>query len=430
MTRTQTDHLTCDVAIVGGGPAGSTAAYWLARAGHEVVVVDRACFPRYKTCAGGLERKTVALFDFSLDPVIERVTDRLWGSCMLRRPLIRDADKPLVYCVMRDRFDAFLLDKAKASGVAVLEGERALAIEERGDSVLIKTSHRAIRAKIVVGADGALSVVRRTLYPALRIERFIGAQAEVSLPMSDLERLTGTILMDMGALPGGYAWAFPKRDQLSVGAEGPLSLNKQVKAYVFRFLTMLVQEGVVGDCKVERISCHLLPMAMPAEAGDHRLHTARTVLAGDAAGLVDPLTGEGIYYAVRSARLAAEVISGALKDARGQQDTPGKEGLRRQLAYEPDLAGYTEEIRSTLLPEITSARSFRYVHSLSPTGFHAWLRRSDRLWNGLTRSFAGEKTYASWRAELGGAEPLWPAIDRIAATTWRWRVRWEARRKV
>lgn len=102
--------------------------------------------------------------------------------------------------------------------------------------------------------------------------RAIGPRTSSGRGAIDLERLASTILMDVGTLPRGYAWVFPKRDHLSVGARGTLALNQQVKAHVFKFLTVLVRQGVLGDYAVERMSCHLLPMAMPAASGGPWLH--------------------------------------------------------------------------------------------------------------------------------------------------------------
>ena len=149
---------------------------------------------------------------------------------------------------------------------------------------------------------------------------------------------------------------------------------------------------MIRDFSVDRFSAHPLPMAL----GENRLNTVRTLLVGDSAGLVDPFTGEGLYYAVKSAQIAASVIISSL----------GEET--------PDLDPYTEDISTAITSEIGHARCLMHLFNMWPGGFHAWLRHSDRLAGAMARTFTGDKTYASWRQDLGVANFLWPAIDDVS----------------
>jgi geranylgeranyl reductase family protein len=380
------------VIVVGGGPAGSSLAYGLASAGISVAVFEKSTFPRYKTCGGGVQARTARLLDFSIEPVVERVITRMRVTANMRDAFTK-ADNPLVYTVMRDRFDSFLAEKAKDRGALFFEDERVTALQEGPHDVLVQTSKRQTRAAIVVGADGAGSIVRRKLYPGLRLQNDLGVQAEVAVPIECLDDLRDTIVVDGGTLPGGYAWAFPKDKHMSIGAGGPLQIRDQIRRYYRDFLRMLEEQGIIRDYSVGRLSSHLLPTPM----GENQLNTSRTLVVWDAAGLIDPFTGEGIYYAVRSGQIAASVI------------------IRCSACEAPDLSPYTMEIASSVVSELERARALMYLFNTWPRGFHAWLRRSDGLCRAMARTLSGEKGYAGWREELGRAQFLWPVIDSVTS---------------
>src|SRR4051794_31776088 len=138
-----------DVAVVGGGPAGSTAAYRLATAGKRVLLVDRARFPRDKPCGGGVTLRAARLLPFSLDPVVEDVVTRVEIGLRYRSTFTRTARGPLVYMTQRKRLDDFLLRKAQAAGAHVEEGTTVDA--------------RELDARFVVGADGCNGVSAKQL---------------------------------------------------------------------------------------------------------------------------------------------------------------------------------------------------------------------------------------------------------------------------
>lgn len=364
----------------------------------DVAVLEKGRFPRYKTCGGGIQAKTAELFPFSIEPVTERVITKVRVTSNMREPFVRETDKPLVYNVGRDRFDSFLMEKAAEQGAKFFQQEEVVDVSEEKDFVDIGTDRRKIRGSVVVGADGALSVVAKYLYAGeLTFQRDIGLEAEVVVRAQDLERLQNTILIDWGTMPSGYAWVFPKEDHLSIGAGGPFELARSVKSYYERFLKLLREEGLVRHCEVRRFSGHLLPTGSSRNA----INTRRSVLVGDAAGLIDPVSGEGIFYAVRSARIASSLI---------------KEGLRRKTL---NLDMYTKEIRSELLEEIESAGSLVLLFNSYPRFFHRWFQRSDAM----ARALRGDKSYVSMKEELGKVQFLWPAIDGITTRITRRKLR-------
>ena len=398
--------LLAQVIIAGGGPAGSTLAYRLAAAGMSVAVFEKATFPRYKTCGGGIQAKTAEILDFSIEPVVERILTKIQVTLHMGRPLVR-LDDPPVYAVMRDRFDSFLADKAKEKGAHFFEDERVTDVQEGPDDVLVRTTRRLARASVVVGAEGAASVVRGTLYPRLELEADIGLEAEITVPVECLDELGETILLDWGTLPGGYAWVFPKGGHLSIGVGGPSQIRGRLRGHFRHFLAKLEEQGVIRDFSVDRVSAHRLPMVI----GENRFNTPRTLLVGDSAGLIDPFTGEGLYYAVKSGQMAAAVIS------------------RSVLEEAPMLDPYTKEIAAAIASEIEYARSLMHLFNTWPGGFHAWLRRSDRLASAMARTLTGDKSYASWRHDLGMASFLWPLIDAASGRITRRKLARMAARK-
>jgi flavin-dependent dehydrogenase len=216
-------------------------------------------------------------------------------------------DQPVVM-VMRHKFDALLLAR---SGAEVLKDTAVTGVVERDDEVQVQAGDRTITARYLVGADGAASRVARCL--GLRRRRQVAGTLEAEVPLDgsgDLrEKYGNRAVFAMGAIPWGYAWIFPKGDHLSVGIMRIQSGRANLRTALQRAMDHL---GIRLDgvkLHGHPLPCYQAPTwpwwrRQPQE----RLSTRRCLLVGDAAGLVDPLIGEGIRYAITSGRLAAEVI--------------------------------------------------------------------------------------------------------------------------
>jgi geranylgeranyl reductase family protein len=277
-----------DVAIVGGGPAGATAAYRLAGAGASVLVLDKATFPRDKPCGGGVTGRAARQLPFSITPVVEDVVDRMECGLRYQRHVIRRARAPLAYMTQRRRLDHFLLQKAAEAGADVREGETADA--------------RELDARIVIGADGCNGSSAKQLGLADGVVH--GVALEANYPYE--ARYAGAIVLEIAVIRGGYGWIFPKGDHLNVGVGG----NGEEAPKLRTELRRMCEAYAIDPEAAQDTRGYRLPMRLPRTL----LARGTTAVIGDAAGLVDPFSGDGMYEAFLSAKLvtnaALDVLAG------------------------------------------------------------------------------------------------------------------------
>lgn len=278
---------THDVAIVGAGPAGSVAAYRLASAGARVLLLDKATFPRDKPCGGGVTGRAARLLPFSIDPVVEDVADRMDCGLRYRHHISRQARAPLAYMTQRVRLDHFLLQQAADAGAEVQEG--------------VKADARELDARIVIGADGCNGAAAKQLGLAEGIVH--GVALEANYPWE--QRFAGGMLLEIAVIRGGYGWIFPKGDHVNVGVGGNEAEGPRLRAELER---MCEAYGIDPDAATETRG-YRLPMRLPGTA----LARGTTAVIGDAAGLVDPFSGDGMYEAFYSAKLVSEAVLDVLE---------------------------------------------------------------------------------------------------------------------
>jgi len=371
---------TYDVIVVGAGPAGATLACDLAARGIRVLLLEKEKFPRYKSCAGGVTSKTAKLLNFDISEAVEGVIHKISFTFNLGSPYVRQHSQPLIYTVMRDAFDHFVVQKAQQAGTAFMDGQKVTQIQESGDWVEIRTADNIFRSRLVVGADGANSTVARQLGLGRDIRYLAAIESEVVVSAEELSKWRSRIQIELGCIPQGYAWVFPKRDHLSIGVGCLGSRAKHLKYAHQEFLDSLG----IGSYTVARSSSHLIPTGTKGRL----VWQDKALLLGDAAGLADPLTGEGIHNAILSARLAAPVIEGSL--------------VRSKVG----LQDYQETVERRIMAEMRMARTLSKFFVRFPHLAFRLLNQSDSVWRVLRNSMLGEMGYAAIKGEVGAFKAL------------------------
>jgi geranylgeranyl reductase family protein len=289
-----------DVAVVGAGPAGSATAIRLASAGAKVVLLDRARFPRDKPCGGGLTGRALRHAPCSLDPVVEHVVDRFRIRLRYGRSFTRRHPQPLVLMTQRRRLDLHLAEQAAAAGAELRDGVRVADVQPESAGVTARMDGRVVRADVLVGADGANGIVARAAGLGDGVVHGVALEANVSYERLPRDRVESTAVIELGVVPGGYGWVFPKGDHANLGVGGWGSEGPRLRDHLARLARMHgVDTGELRDLRGHRLPMRRLG-ATPA--------SGRVLLVGDAAGLVDPLSGDGMYEAFVSGKLAAEAI--------------------------------------------------------------------------------------------------------------------------
>ncbi|MFI5834060.1 geranylgeranyl reductase family protein [Micromonospora sp. NPDC051300] len=350
-----------DLVVVGGGPAGLSAAHAAARAGVRTLVVERATHPRYKTCGGGLIGVSLAEVDGRVEvPAHDRV-DRVTFTRDGRRAFTRRHAAPLVTMIRREEFDDRLRAAAVAAGAEVREGVAVRAVEQDPDGVRLRLADgEVVRARTVVGADGSSGVTARHVGVRFR-QVDLGLELELPVPDVERERWRGRVLLDWGPMPGSYAWVFPKGDRLTVGVISARGDGERTRAYLRDFVARLGLAGI----DPEYDSGHLTR----CRADDAPLRHGRVLVAGDAAGLLEPWSREGISFALRSGRLAGEAVAGG------------------------DLDAYEREVGRRLVPEMRAGHRLLDVFERRPDVFHTLLA-SPPGWRMFVRFCQGRVTFA------------------------------------
>ena len=289
-----------DAVVVGAGPAGSATAIHLARGGARVLLVDRSRFPRDKACGGGLTGRALRNAPCDVGPVVEHDVDRFVVRVGFGRKAERRAGSTVIRMTRRRRLDLHLVERAAASGVDFRDGVRVGEIAPGENAVTAIVGGAPVRAPYLVGADGANGVVARGIGIGEGIVRNVALEGNVPWSALDPGSYAGSAWIELGTVPGGYGWVFPKGDHANLGVGGSLGEGPRLRAHLDR----LAHAHGVDPVSLEDVRGHRIPMrrlGTPAARG-------RVLLAGDAAGLVDPLSGDGIYEAFVSGRLAAEAI--------------------------------------------------------------------------------------------------------------------------
>lgn len=362
-----------DVAIVGGGPAGSQAAFYLARGGARVALLDDS-HPREKPCGGGITARALALVGSSVAALSGGVPIESARFAHLDRhatvPLADSAGLLRLAVASRRSFDSRLLEIAQDAG-AVLHPARTLDIHRQSGAWRLATRGAPVTARFLIGADGPGSLVRRRV--ATPIDR-----RDLSIAAGYYVHGITSKQIDIAFVdePSGYLWSFPRPDHLAVGvcAQADLATSPQLLDLCARW----IDANVTGGTR-ERYGWPI-PSLTEAALCAERPSGDGWMLVGDAAGLVDPITREGIFFALLSGQLAAESL----------------------LQGADPSAAYAERLHDTIYPELMAAARLeaRFYRSRFIALLISSLQRSGRIRSVMADLVAGEQPYHTLRGRL------------------------------
>jgi geranylgeranyl reductase family protein len=397
-----------DVLVVGGGPAGATAARALALEGRRVRLLDRTRFPRNKPCGGAISMRALRRFPY-LPDALERIPTRRLSRLYLEAPsgngITLTSHEPAALMVRRIEFDALLLDLAREAGVEVVEGVDVSRARESSDRVSVGARDgREFEAPLLIAADGVNSVIARRLgisagWPAARVA--IDMMEET--PGDTLRSVDADTLWVAYGYGGseGYAYVFPKAHHVNVGIgyvlewfrahveEAPYDLQR-------RFVSQLQGRRVLEGSSSRP---HFTPFLIPVGGPLARTATSRVLLAGDAAGFVNGITAEGIYYAMVSGDLAGRSA------ARGTTD-------RYERSWRREIGA---ELRDAVLVQRHLLTTPERIDALVDAA-----RRAPGIADLLIRYAMGEVSYFEARRRILLQSPMLAVRLFMAAQGSRW----------
>ena len=247
-----------DVIVVGAGPAGAILSYELSREGMSVLLLEKEKLPRYKCCAGGVTVRCAALLDFDASDTVEDTIYNARVTYKFKDEYTGRSERPLAYMVMRSNFDNLLVEKAREKGTTVIDECRVMGLRMEDDRVTVMAKRGRFHARVVAGADGPYSTVARSLGIRVGTDGGLSTaaiEAEVAISAAEMEKYRATASLDLGCIPEGYAWTFPKREHLSIGIGCSSSQSKKLKHQFGKFLAT----QRLGDYAITKFSGHLMP---------------------------------------------------------------------------------------------------------------------------------------------------------------------------
>ncbi len=374
-----------DVIVAGAGPAGSTAARLLAGRGASVLLLDKQRFPRDKPCGGGVTLRAASVQDIDLSPVIERTIYGARFSLRLGASFDRRFHQPLTYMTQRCRLDAHLAERAAEAGAEFHDGEAVRAIDIDDGAARVGTDRGRYTARVLIGADGANGVTARAAGLRPRFEEAVALEGNVPFSPDIPEDWREYVGLDLGGLAGGYGWVFPKAEHLNAGVGA-----WKYAAFTLRpKLAQLCRRYGFDASRLENLRGHHLPVRMPGSP----IARGPVALAGDAAGLIDPLSGEGIHMAFASGWLAAQ------------------QAMRCLSGEAASMMSYQRAVDAQLQPELDISRRLQELFHFAPPPYLALMRRSEKFWLFFCHLIRGEMTYMDFVRIIG---PLRIAVDFFA----------------
>lgn len=371
-----------DVIITGSGPSGAIAAYFLAKNGLSVAILEKEKLPRYKTCGGGVVARALNLIPFELNPVFEKAYNKValnFPVDNLRFEITKD--QPFVYMTMRDSLDHLLVKRAVEKGARLCEKEKVKSLEWKENEIHIQTNHTRFNCRYLIAADGALSRIAkmvgwkdsRTLIPALEYETTVSSKS--------FERFSRAPQFDIGVAPHGYGWVFPKKNHLSIGVGGlsPRKLRINLKNFASQYFDVLRLNG-----SVQSISAH--GYQIPISPRKEGFVKKNVLLTCDAGGFADPVTAEGISNALLSGKLAAFALYEGFNDPEQVKST------------------YHQKLDKQILSPLKTGRFLsRIFYGHKKFRYWAFRYKGQLISELFTGIFTGERNYPVSQAHIAKA---------------------------
>jgi geranylgeranyl reductase family protein len=350
-----------DAIVVGGGPAGSTTAYRLADAGTSVLLVDKASFPRDKPCGGGVTVRAQRQCPIDISPVVEEEVDVVELRFRYVDGVERRSRLPVILMTQRRRLDAHLLEAARDRGAEVRDGVKVDVAQAREGIVAV--DGEPVRGDVVVGADGANGLTARALGLGNEIVHGVAYEGNVRYGSVDRERYARRAVIELADIPGGYAWVFAKGDHVNVGVGAWQHEGPRIREHLAR----VCAAHEVREENLEALRGHRLPLRRPQT----KIADQRALLVGDAAGLIDPVSGDGMYECFVSSRLAAAAVLDLLGG--------------RATSLEP----YARAVDDALLPLHRAGWKLKQALDRWPRA--SWrVARTQLLWKSIERLLLGD----------------------------------------
>ena len=369
-----------DVIISGAGPSGSLLGYLLSKKNINTLILEKEVFPRYKVCAGGIQWKALQLLPYDIKEITEKKIYGIYFSRKLKDIFYKKYSEPLIYTFERTKLDDFMAKKAIDCGCSINFAEKVSNFEISKNEVKVFTKKNIYFSKILVAADGAGSIVYKKLNKDTSLQKIIGYEIEMPLtPESSYPLYDESVVLDFGGIKKGYFWIFPKKHILSIGGGGPVGDALNIKKYLKWFLQNYPGSfnknfsGVGQDyLSNQKPNAHFIPVRSKKTF----LCDYRVLSVGDAAGLGDGFTGEGIHNAFLSSLIASQSINNAFLD----------------LNF--NFSDYYEKIGKDIYTNIKYSQFISKIFFSSPHFYYKLIKSNDALFNSCAKILRGEKKYS------------------------------------
>ncbi len=390
MNSNKNNEYDVDIAVVGAGPAGATAAYILSRKGYNVLLLDKARFPREKLCGGCLTAKTLRLLDrvFTETPtsltqknIINFSSSHYQIRCKSRILIDKYTHLPF-YFVDRTSYDYYLFQKAKDAGAIPMEEEKIVELKQNpssGNYSLVTSNGHTVSPRFIIAADGVNSTIRSKLFLQHDSKKKLFKQwknhlafaLETFIPRDTPFEFPNFPILFYGCHPHGYGWLFPNKTRWVLGIGGLNTRNFDLKTTFQHFLSSLNDD--ISRTDTTKTTGFPIPLGNFVKKPVFN----NIILAGDAGGFVDPMLGEGIFHAHKTGELAAYSIINAIEN------------------NTPIAPFYQEQLQTTLFPEFIYAKHFSRL-LFNPVnrylGFPL-IKQLDRYFDKLAEVIHGDRTY-------------------------------------